>query len=384
MQVMVISRRLLLKSGLGVLGGAALERLAAPAAVSAAMQQPLFAAARRNADGGYSAVLFTKDKDLSVVPLPERGHDAAVRPGGAEVVVFARRPGRFAVVFSPDKNKPPFMFHAPEHRHFYGHGVFSRDGRLLYTSENDFENGTGIIGVFEAGGAYRRIGEFSAFGVGPHDLALMKDGQTLVVANGGLETHPAHGRHILNLAEMAPSLVYIDVRTGDLIEKVQLPHDLHQLSIRHLAIGAGGRVLFGCQYKGPAGDPPPLMAFHDRGKEIQVMNGPDHLLKSLNNYIGSVAVDRSGGVVAASAPRGNLVTFWQVADGKFLGARQLKDGCGVAATGTERQFLLTSGHGALATETLSDRGVQPEGVLARQSEAVAFDNHAVFVGWSET
>ena len=299
-----------------------------------------------------------------------------------EVVAFARRPGRFAVAFSHHGTRAPLLFHPPEDRHFFGHGAFSPDGRLLYTSENDFEAGQGVIGIYEADAGYRRVGEFSAYGQGPHDLAVLNDGRTLVVAIGGLETHPDMGRHILNLSQMAPSLVYIDLVSGDLLEKVEFPKSLHQLSIRHLAVGEGERVVFGCQYKGPVGDRPPLMAAHKRGEEIKVMSAPDALLDRLKNYIGSVSVDQRGEVVAASAPRAGLVTYWRVRDGHFLAERRLEDGCGIAATNQPGQFLLTSGHGDVAFEGLHLEGapVLDPGFQAQAHRQAAFDNHAVFVG----
>ena len=39
-----------------------------------------------------------------------------------------------------------------------------------------------------------RIGELASFGVGPHEVVLMPDGATLVVANGGIRTHPDRDR----------------------------------------------------------------------------------------------------------------------------------------------------------------------------------------------
>ena len=54
----------------------------------------------------------------------------------------------------------------------------------------------------------------------------------------------------LNLPDMRPSLVYVDVETGDLLEEHVLAPELHQLSIRHLAIAVRRYVVFGCQYRG--------------------------------------------------------------------------------------------------------------------------------------
>src|SRR5690606_5565070 len=76
-----------------------------------------------------------------------------------EVVAFARRPGRFALVFDPLSGEPARQIAAAEGRHFYGHGAFSRDGRWLFACENDYENARGCIGVYDATAGYRREAE---------------------------------------------------------------------------------------------------------------------------------------------------------------------------------------------------------------------------------
>ena len=366
MQQMAIDRRTFLQGSLGLAGSTCL-----PGIVHSKSTLPLYAGARREHDGTFSASLFNSSGDVHRVSLPARGHDVAVRPFTQEVVVFARRPGRFAVAFSPSKKVPPISFYAKQGRHFYGHGVFSPDGKLLYTTENDYENGLGIIGVWDATNDYQWIGEFSTHGIGPHDLALL-DGDHLVIANGGIETHPEMGRQILNLAEMEPSLVYINRLTGDLVEKVHLPKALRQLSLRHLSVGKKNRVVFGCQYKGSFGDRPQLVGIHDRGKEITFIHAPDDLLPEFKNYIGSVATDSSGEVVAASSPRGNVIAFWNVQNRKFLGHQALKDGCGLAATNQPDQFLATSGEGVMARFS-ADQGVR------LRTDQVHWDNHVTFV-----
>ena len=104
----------------------------------AAHDMELFAAARRDDRGSYSAALFSLEGgDVRSVELPERGHDIALRPGSNEWVAFARRPGRFGVAV-PTDGRAPTWFNAKPDRHFFGHGVFSADGKLLYTTENDY------------------------------------------------------------------------------------------------------------------------------------------------------------------------------------------------------------------------------------------------------
>ncbi len=239
--------------------------LALPQAAAAAFDAECFAAARKDDRGVYSAALFSlKGGDVRSVELPARGHDITLKPDGSEWVTFARRPGRFGVAIPMDA-RPPVWFATKPDRHFFGHGAFSADGRLLYSTENDYDGARGVIGVRDATDGYKQIGEFSAHGMEPHDIQLLADGRTMVIANGGIRTRPdSEGE--LNLPDMQPSLVYVDVETGDLLEEQRLASELHQLSIRHLAIAAGDTIAFGCQYRGPEEDAPPLVGFHRRGE----------------------------------------------------------------------------------------------------------------------
>ena len=345
--------------------------LALPGGAAAAPEAECFAAARRDDRGNFSAALFTLNGDVRAVELPQRGHDITLKPDGREWVAFARRPGRFGVAIPLDA-RPPVWFAAKPDRHFFGHGVFSADGRLLYTTENDYERAAGVIGVRDATAGYRQIGEFPAHGLEPHDIALLADGRTMVIANGGIQTHPDRGDDELNIPDMQPSLVYVDVATGDLLEEQRLAPALHQLSIRHLAIAAGDDVVFGCQYRGPEEDAPALVGFHRRGQTPVIVEAAAETQIGLRNYVGSVAADSAGAIVAASAPKGGLVTYWDVAGRRFLGSSSLNDGCGLAPTHRSAHFLLTSGEGWLATADAA-------GDMARQSSDFQWDNHAILV-----
>ena len=148
---------------------------------------------------GKGAITFRID-------LPGRGHAAAAHPNRPEAIAFARRPGTFAIILDCLSGKPVNLVEAPPNRHFCRHGAYSADGELLFTTENDFSQSLGVVGVWDASKGYVRIGEMSSGGVGPHDMHLMADGQTLVVANGGIETHPDSGRTKLNLQTMRPNL----------------------------------------------------------------------------------------------------------------------------------------------------------------------------------
>lgn len=238
----------------------------------AAAGAPDFLSAARFPDGSYQLAGLSRDGQiLFTLPLPDRGHAAAAHPHRAEAVAFARRPGDFALVIDCITGRERARLTAPAGRHFYGHGVFTRDGARLYTTENAYEAGDGVIGVWDAE-TLERIGEFPSGGVGPHDMALLADEQTLVVANGGIETHPSSGRAKLNIPVMAPNLSFLGL-DGTLLERIDLAPELHKNSIRHLAVGADGTVAFAMQWQG-GDEVVPLLGLHLRGKAPKLLAPP--------------------------------------------------------------------------------------------------------------
>jgi len=310
---------------------------------------PRYLAARKHADRFEAVVLGARGEIESTIALEARGHSFAIDAPRQRAVVFGRQAGFFATAFDLQGREPAAALPLPADRHYFGHGVYRDDGHLLFATENDFEAGRGVLGVYDAspGGAYRRVGEFDSQGVGPHEVLLMPDGRTLCVANGGILTHPDYGKLELNLDTMAPSLVYLDLASGAVVDRIALPAHLHRLSIRHLAIAADGAVWFGMQYSGPAADQPPLVGRHRRGQSAaELFSGPPDVARRLRNYVGSVAVDAAGKVVATSSPVGGLVVYWDADSGACLGSTAIADGCGVAPA-TERGFLLSSGEGVV-------------------------------------
>ena len=310
---------------------------------------------------------------LATLPLPGRGHGAARRPRHREVVVFARRPGRFALAFDPLTPERPLHIGAAPGRHFYGHGAFSPDGRWLFACENDYDKARGCIGVYDATAGYRREAELEAYAIGPHEMVLLSDGRTLALANGGIQTHPDKGREKLNIATMQPSLAYIDSESGRLLHDHRLPAAMHQASIRHLAAAPDDTVGIVMQYEGPRDSLVPLVGFH-RGEGDIVLPHPEiSVLRSLRQYCGSTAMDVSGQVLAASAPRGGQVTFWSVGEPRYLASLELGDGCGVAASGEAGGFVCSSGFGRLLHHNALSKKTSEIGDSA--PESVAWDNH---------
>jgi hypothetical protein len=309
----------------------------------------LYAAARRGPDARYQAAIFTADgRDISAVALPARGHDLTVCPLTRRCVVFARRPGNFAVCLSADRAAPPLTFATPPDRHFYGHGVFSRDGRFLYATENDFEAGRGVIGIYDARDEFRRLGEFASHGIGPHDLALLRGAPVLVVANGGLREHPdlGDGRRVLNPDAIETSLAYLDLRNGDLIERHELG-PARRLSLRHMDVGERDTVIVGAQLQGPATAGSDLVFRHRRQQQLIALRLPEDTTRQLAGYVSSVAVDASGEIAAVTSAPGAVAAMVEIATGRLLRTVPFEDVSGIAPTSVPHSFLMTSGRGGI-------------------------------------
>lgn len=292
----------------------------------------VFAAAFMDPTGGFG--LATVAEDGTIIdrsPLPKRAHGLAFDRNYNRVVAFARRPGTFAAIFDLNGRAAPIVIASPEGRHFYGHGTFSRDGRVLYASENDFDNASGVIGIYDATDGFARIGEYPTYGVGPHDLSISLDGEVLIAANGGIETHPDFGRTKLNLDRMEPSLALIETTTGSLIEKHDLPPDLKQLSTRHIALSGDQEIWFACQYEGAHDDLPPLIGRFRRGEPLDFIYLPEQTARNLANYVGAIAVNRKEGIVAATSPRGGTYVILDAVSGTLVREVQLAGASGVAA-----------------------------------------------------
>ncbi len=315
-----IDRRRLLLAGLS---------LALPTPVLAAKLPPILAYATRPEEGQPALVLARADGEVGRIPLPGRGHGFAWDPRSRLGLLFARRPGTWCLVFRPDQPAALSWLESPPGRHFYGHGCFSPDGTLLYTSENDYETAAGVIGIYDAQDDFRRLGELASGGVGPHDLCFLPEGKGLLIANGGIETHPDYGRAKLNLPEMRSSLTIIDPRSGEIRAKIATPDAWQRLSLRHLALDRKGRPWAAAQYEGQRFSPTPLVGCLDDSRGLVFAETVEPGWCDLEGYAASISA--WGQLIAASFPRADRVLLWRAVDGKLLDSLRLSQVFALAA-----------------------------------------------------
>ena len=353
--------------------GASQAALAAwflPACTTQKPEQWLVSTCNDKQGQSMAAAINSQGKIVNTINLPARGHDSLAlpqKPGHA--LVFGRRPNRFALEIDFINGKIVSNFHSQPDSHFYGHGVLSKDGQSLYTTENHYDKKRGLIVVRDTRN-YQVIDRFDSGGVGPHELALLPDGKTLVIANGGIETHPDQPRKKLNLPTMQPNLAYLDIASGKVLSSYA-PAD-NQLSLRHLTVSPEGEVFVGAQYQGRKSAIQPLIFSHRGENTLQPFSASQSQWHKMHQYTASLLV--KGDLLCVSGPRGSHLSFWDTTTRTFIDQKIFSDVSGLAYS--HGNLLASSGKGLLKRLNHAKPLTGPASV---SSLALKFDNHMTMI-----
>lgn len=318
------------------------------------------------------------DASLNTLLSGFRGHGISQHPvRKSNAIMFGRRPSTMMIEVDLVSGKLINQIECDKNRHLFGHGCFSRDGKLLITAESDMLTGQGKIVIRDAN-HYQLLDELDSYGIGPHEIKLMPQTDTLVIANGGILTHPESGRKKLNLDSMNSSLTYLNLKNGQLIAQVKVPEN--KASIRHLDVADDGTVVFAMQMQRQAAAHNNLVALtgtHRMGNKVKLLTAPDALVQSMNDYAGSVAINHQTRIAGITSPKGNLAAFWHIDTQRFMGYHQLADVCGIASSADQKHFVLSSSVGQL--RFIDALTLQENRTLRMITKEFHWDNHLMSV-----
>ena len=251
---------------------------------------------------------------------------------------------------------------------FYGHGVLIANDSILITAENDYQQGKGLI-VLRDRKTQQVIEQYDSGGVGPHQLAVMPNSneKQIVIANGGIQTHPEQARQKLNLDSMQPNLAYMALSSGQIEGKFELENK--QLSIRHLDVSAQGKVVAGLQYQGAATDEVPLAISHHGEDQLSLLKANTDTWRNMKQYTASVCINSNRNTVAITCPKADLLTFWQLDSNEYITSHKLKDGAG--ATLVADDFVVSTGRGRV----ISQQDPLIPGQIVADFKSLRWDNH---------
>jgi hypothetical protein len=223
-------------------------------------------------------------------------------------------------------------------RWFYGHGAFSPDGKLLYTTETVNGIGTGVIGMRDAT-TLDYLGEFPTYGENPHDCHLIEGGRILLVTNGG---------GALGTAQR-PSVTYVEVASRRLLEKLELDSD--RFNTGHVSVdGSDGLVVVSAPRKGLTDRETGAVHLRRARDKLRTMDDPPQVAARMLGEALSVEVHPPTGIAAVTHPVGNMVTFWTVAGQKLLKVLELPRARGLTLTRDGRNFVVSYGESAELAE----------------------------------
>lgn len=350
----MISRRkfLLALTGLGAIG--ALTAIA-PTTLLSGEKHWLVSAASDKKGNFFVAAFDLTGQLMSKVALPARGHEViAMKSKPGHALVFARRPGNYVLEVDFIRGEIVQEISVAAENRFYGHGVLLDNDKILVTTENDYKAGKGLI-VLRDSQTQQVLEQYDSGGIWPHQIALMPSSEheqtssnyQIVIANGGIQTHPQQARKKLNLATMKPNLAYMELANGKVIDKFELANN--HLSIRHLDVSDKGKVIAGMQYQGASTDEVPLALAHQGETQLQFLKADSDIWRSMKQYTASVCVNSKQNVVAITCPKASLLTFWQLDNNEFLSSHKLKDGAGVTLHADK--LVASTGRGQVVSQS---------------------------------
>ncbi len=276
--------------------------------------------------------LHASAEKIRQIPLDFMAHGVVCDPlDPARAILFEKR-GKGACEVDLRAGRVVRPLATAGEREFYGHGAFSLDGKILYATETDVQNGYRGLIVLRDGASLAELGEFPSFGESPHDCVLRDEGRTLWVTHGG-------GREP---GGALPCVTAIDVRTRELKEKLEFQSPA--LTAGHLALSRRGDLAVLSSMREWMGrDCGGALSLRPAGSTFRTMIDPPEVTARMLGESLSVAIHEPTLTVAVTNPRGHLVTFWDLERGAFLKKLELAWPRGVGVTRDDSRFLISHG-----------------------------------------
>lgn len=223
-------------------------------------------------------------------------------------------------------------------RQFNGHAAFNKKGSTLFCTETSLKDGAGFISIRD-GKTLDVIGEFSSHGKNPHECQLINNDAVIVVSNTGST----------KLNDSPASIVYIDVQSGKLIERIMLnTSELNntQLNAGHFAIADDGSLIVASapttvQQKTTTEKSLGGVSIRSKKQSIQLMTQPEMVINKLYGEALSVVIDNKHRLAAVTHPDANLLTFWSIDKQELIKAMSVPQPRGVTLSLDGQSFMVS-------------------------------------------
>lgn len=317
----------------------------------------------------YLAALNEIGEIYYQLPIPERAHDSLFNSIKNEAIYFGRSPSQSIYVVNVTDKKITTVIKSAANRHFYGHGVIDKTNSYLFVVEKNVLTNKGCIGVYDVNDRYKRIDQIDSYGVGPHQISLLSDNKTIVVANGGLLKDS--NKNIINHDSFQSSLAYINSVNGELIDRY--PSEFSGNSLRHLTVDNDDQVFIGAQSY--SDNINPLIFSHGGEDQLTPFVTEEYIWQIHKNYTASLTVFNNQLIV--SSPRGGVLTFWDTKEKRFLSKHNFIDVAGLSMQSNSdvSSLFVTTGQGRVMSINMTTDSVSKSASHSYYLKDIAWDNH---------
>lgn len=241
-------------------------------------------------------------------------HSLIQHPFMKQLAVVTPRDEQTAAVIDLNTGKIISLLKLKNDLYFYGHGVFSADGKQLLLSGYD-KNNVGFLKSYDLN--WSEQGYVDTFGLAPHDVQTIHGGETLLVANNGWSGLGSY--HEKRISGMA----YVDFKTKKLVEKIELP--LGYLGFQHFDKNDRGDFVAGCDVYGNRKTQTgfkSLLISRKFSDPMHFFDIDNDMKARLQGNILSIAWNQKNSLVLTTTPEGP-VTIWDASSLKAV--RQILD-----------------------------------------------------------
>lgn len=259
------------------------------------------------------------------VKAPVMPHSFLQHPSAEKTVVVIEKAGSKAAVCDFQAGKTQKLIQCPKGFEFYGHGVFSGDGKSLYITRVDNSTGIGYLASYDAK-TYREQGQVQVAPGGVHDLHLLSDKKTLLVSSSGLQvsSYSGSGPVVSKPRIEKSSVVHLDLETGKVKSKLFLG-DEDQV-VGHFAVSSDERKVVAISVpfvdghlndveKGKGG-----IYTASMGGTFKKIEMPTDIQKKIRGELLSVAIDADKDRFYATNPNGKMLFEVQNSTDKLVKA----------------------------------------------------------------
>ena len=272
--------------------------------------------------------------------IPFTGHGMTQNPARPnEIAVFSKWGDEALILDLKEKSAVRIIKEDPGHR-FFGHGVFSADGKKLFSSGHDDANSIGEIVVRDSK-SLKVISRFSAFGRYAYDLQFNALKNELIIAVSSDYEDAANEEISTPHFSEETSLVYINASNGNFIKRLKIPEQ--GKSLLHFQQAEDGWIIAAGQAntKDTSSQKSYAIAISPSGK-IKSMKFPDDFRGSFFGETLGITLFEKKSLAFVTNPSTKLIFIWNYKTQELLKYFYIPDRPkAIAITSDKKQVLIT-------------------------------------------